>query len=126
MKAIYCVMLVSAGLGLSSLQPLNAQAVSSAEIHGVVTDPSGAIIAGAQVKATQSETGQVRTTVSNRWMRKATCTEAVRGTSEFSRRRENTWAPSSRRRRQPIAPGVMTASRSTSPPEQGCTGSSLP
>jgi Carboxypeptidase regulatory-like domain len=65
MKAIYCVMLVSAGLGLSSLQPLNAQAVSSAEIHGVVTDPSSAIIAGAQVKARQSETGQVRTTVSN-------------------------------------------------------------
>jgi hypothetical protein len=65
MKAIYCVMLVSAGLGLSSVQPLHAQAVSSAAIHGVVTDPSGATIAAAQIKATQSETGQARTTLSN-------------------------------------------------------------
>ena len=65
MKAIHLVVLASAALGLSSLQPLNAQAVSSAEIHGVVTDPSGAIIAGAQVKATQAQTGQVRTTASN-------------------------------------------------------------
>ncbi len=55
MKAIYLVV-VSVGLGLCSLQPLNAQAVSNAEIHGVITDPSGAVIAGAQVKATQSET----------------------------------------------------------------------
>ena len=65
MRAIYLVVLATAGLGLSSLQPLHAQAVASAEIHGVVTDPSGAVIAGAQVKATQSETGQMRTTVSN-------------------------------------------------------------
>ncbi len=65
MKAIYLVVLASAVFWLGSLQPLQAQAVSNAEIHGVVTDPSGAVIAGAQIKATQSETGQMRTTVSN-------------------------------------------------------------
>jgi hypothetical protein len=32
MKAIYRVVLASAGLGLCSLEPLNAQAVASAEI----------------------------------------------------------------------------------------------
>jgi hypothetical protein len=65
MKAIYRVVLACAGLGLCSLQPLNAQAVASAEIHGAVSDPSGAVIAGAQIKATQSGTGRAHTTVSN-------------------------------------------------------------
>jgi hypothetical protein len=65
MKAIGFFVLVSAGLGLFSVRPLNAQAVASAEIHGVITDPSGAVIAGAQIKATQSDTGGIRTTVSN-------------------------------------------------------------
>ena len=42
-----------------------AQAVASAQIHGAIADPSGAVIANAQIKATQTETRQVRTTLSN-------------------------------------------------------------
>lgn len=41
-----------------------AQAVSNAQLHGTVTDPSGAFVAGAQVKVTQTDTGQVRATAS--------------------------------------------------------------
>jgi Carboxypeptidase regulatory-like domain len=41
-----------------------AQAVANAEIHGVVQDASGAVVSGAQVKATQIETGYTQTTVS--------------------------------------------------------------
>jgi hypothetical protein len=43
---------------------LRAQAVANAEIHGVITDVSGAFVPGAQVRATQTDTGYVRTTVS--------------------------------------------------------------
>ncbi|MGH9352384.1 MAG: carboxypeptidase regulatory-like domain-containing protein, partial [Terriglobia bacterium] len=42
-----------------------AQAVASAQIHGVITDPSGGVIPGAQVQATETNTGQLRATVSN-------------------------------------------------------------
>ena len=42
-----------------------AQAVAIAEIDGYVTDPSGQAIAGAQVKATNVDKGQVRETVSD-------------------------------------------------------------
>jgi hypothetical protein len=65
MKGIYFVVLSCAGLGLSTPQPLNAQAVANAEIHGVISDPSGAVVAGAQIRATQTETGGARTAVSN-------------------------------------------------------------
>jgi len=41
-----------------------AQAVANAQIRGVITDSSGAVVPGAAVKATQTDTGQVRTTVS--------------------------------------------------------------
>jgi hypothetical protein len=41
-----------------------AQAVANAEIRGVITDVSGAVVPGAQVKATQTETGRLRSTVS--------------------------------------------------------------
>lgn len=41
---------------------LRAQEVSSALIRGVVTDPTGAAVAAAQVKATHTDTGRVRTT----------------------------------------------------------------
>ena len=41
-----------------------AQAVANASIHGVVSDPSGAVIAGAKIKATQTSMGQVRETSS--------------------------------------------------------------
>jgi hypothetical protein len=43
----------------------NAQAVSIAELGGTVTDPSGAPISGAQVRATETEKQQVRNTVSD-------------------------------------------------------------
>src|ERR1700754_3778927 len=42
-----------------------AQAVANAEIHGTVQDSSGAGVSGAQVKATQTDTGYVQTTVSS-------------------------------------------------------------
>jgi hypothetical protein len=42
-----------------------AQAVANAQIHGVITDSSGAVVPGARVKATQTETGQVRNTPSD-------------------------------------------------------------
>src|SRR5258708_1200804 len=43
---------------------VRAQAVANAQMHGVVTDASGAAVPSAQIKATQTETGQVRTTAS--------------------------------------------------------------
>jgi hypothetical protein len=48
---------------LSTVERGFAQAVANAQIHGVVTDPSGAVVPGVQVRATQTETGQSRTTV---------------------------------------------------------------
>ena len=41
-----------------------AQAVNNAQIHGMVLDQSGAAVVGAQITATQKETGQIQTTVS--------------------------------------------------------------
>ena len=48
-------------LGLASA--IWAQAVSTSQVSGTVQDATGAAIAGAQVKLTQTETAQVRTTV---------------------------------------------------------------
>ncbi len=53
-----------AALLLSSPTLALAQAVANAQIHGVISDPTGAVISGVQIKATQTETGQLRTTVS--------------------------------------------------------------
>ncbi len=41
-----------------------AQAISTSQVRGVIKDPSGAAVAGAQVKLTQTATGAVRTTIS--------------------------------------------------------------
>jgi hypothetical protein len=41
-----------------------AQGGSSAQIHGVVQDPSGAAVPGAEIKATQTAIGAVRTVTS--------------------------------------------------------------
>src|SRR6266851_5756628 len=41
-----------------------AQSVGGAQISGVITDPTGAVVPNVQVKAIQTDTGQVRTTVS--------------------------------------------------------------
>ena len=51
-------------LVLASPSRVHAQAVANAQIHGAVNDASGAAIPAAQVKATQVETGQLRTAVS--------------------------------------------------------------
>ena len=42
-----------------------AQAISTSQIRGTIQDMSGAAVAGAQVKATQTDTGVVRTTVTS-------------------------------------------------------------
>ena len=39
------------------------QAVNNAQIHGLVTDPKGGAVTGAQIKATQVDTGAVRSTL---------------------------------------------------------------
>lgn len=41
-----------------------AQAVANAEIHGIVQDASGAVVPGAQIRATQIDTGRVQATTS--------------------------------------------------------------
>src|SRR6266851_4039514 len=42
-----------------------AQAVANATIHGIVADATGAVIPNAQIKARQTDIGQVRSTASN-------------------------------------------------------------
>ena len=49
---------------LSALTAAAVWAQATAQIHGVVADQSGAAIAGAMVKATQTETGLTRTVTS--------------------------------------------------------------
>jgi hypothetical protein len=56
--------MIGVTLTLSTRDPAAAQAVANAAMHGVVSDASGAVIPGAQVKATQTNTGQARETVS--------------------------------------------------------------
>src|SRR5215831_2435164 len=43
---------------------LHAQSVGGAQIAGVITDPSGAVVPDALVNAVQNNTGQIRTTTS--------------------------------------------------------------
>src|SRR5690348_632226 len=57
MKAI----LISIALGLSSIA---VWAQGTSQIQGVVKDTSGAVIGGAEVKATQTDTGITRTVMS--------------------------------------------------------------
>src|SRR5438128_2235035 len=56
--------LALSALILSACHQANAQSVVGAQISGVVTDPSGAVIPTAQIRATQTESGQTRTTAS--------------------------------------------------------------
>ena len=42
-----------------------AQAVSTSQINGTVQDGSGAVLPGAEITATQTETGAVRMTLSD-------------------------------------------------------------
>src|SRR5215467_6718068 len=50
---------------LCSVPQFRAQAVAVAQIGGVVSDPAGMVIAGAQVSMTDTEKGQVHTAVSD-------------------------------------------------------------
>jgi hypothetical protein len=50
---------------LCSVPQLRAQAVAVAQIGGVVSDPAGMVIAGAQVSMTDTEKGQVHTAVTD-------------------------------------------------------------
>jgi Carboxypeptidase regulatory-like domain len=50
---------------LSCLSCAQAWAQASAQISGIVKDPSGAVLPGAEITATQTETGIARMTVSN-------------------------------------------------------------
>jgi hypothetical protein len=51
-------------LSLTSGSTAFAQAVANAQIHGQVHDASGAVIPGAKITATQTETGHTQTTSS--------------------------------------------------------------
>jgi hypothetical protein len=62
MKGIASIGCMIAALFLFGDRPARAQAVAGAAIHGSVTDPSGAALPNAEVKATQTNTGQSRTT----------------------------------------------------------------
>ena len=56
--------LLGAALALFHPSAAPAQAVANAEIRGVISDSSGAWCRRRKIKATQTETGQVRTTLS--------------------------------------------------------------
>ena len=51
-------------LALMAPGKVSAQAVNNASIHGVVQDTTGAVVANAQVKAIQTDTGRVQTAIS--------------------------------------------------------------
>lgn len=57
-------LLLSVGTVLLGPERSFAQAVSNAQIQGLITDASGALVPGAEVKAIQTDTGQTRSTVS--------------------------------------------------------------
>ena len=59
MRHLIAVLLIA-----GCLNHVHAQAVSNATIHGDVTDSAGASVPNAQVKATQTATGQVTNTAS--------------------------------------------------------------
>ena len=52
------------GLAMAVLpSSLPAQAVNNAQIHGVIQDATGAVVSGAEVRATQADTGRSQTAV---------------------------------------------------------------
>jgi Carboxypeptidase regulatory-like domain/TonB dependent receptor len=66
MKLIRVVLvLIAAALFAAGSQPLMAQTPSTGAVAGTVTDPSGAVIAGATVTLTDTGTGQTRTTTTD-------------------------------------------------------------
>ncbi len=64
MNRIPCRIVIGVLASLFAASGLYAQAVANAEIHGSITDASGAGVPDAQIKATQTEMGRVTSTVS--------------------------------------------------------------
>lgn len=60
----HCATLIVVAWMLCAATLVFGQAVNIAQIHGAVTDPTGAAVIGAQVKAIHTDTGLVRETVS--------------------------------------------------------------
>jgi Carboxypeptidase regulatory-like domain/TonB dependent receptor len=60
----YCATLIVFVWALCATTLVFGQAVNNAQIHGTITDSTGAAVIGAQIRATQTLTGLVRTTVS--------------------------------------------------------------
>lgn len=58
---LFCVVLLAAAFLLTSAQFTMAQTAETGALSGTVTDPSGGVIAGATVLATNTGTGQART-----------------------------------------------------------------
>ncbi len=56
---------IVAVLVIAACSCVGAWSQGTAQISGIVTDQSGAILPGAEVSATQTETGIVRNTISN-------------------------------------------------------------
>src|SRR5215469_16585706 len=65
MKVVRFFLFAIAVLGLISASPFYGQSVTSGDIAGVVTDPSGAVIPNAKVTATNDATGAVQNTNTN-------------------------------------------------------------
>jgi hypothetical protein len=62
----FCVTVLTLSAVILTISlPLHGQAVANAQMHGMVADASGAVVKDAQIKATQTDTGQVRTTTSD-------------------------------------------------------------
>jgi hypothetical protein len=60
----YCATLIVFVWALCAATLVFGQAVNNAQIHGAIADPTGAAVVGAEIRATQTLTGLVRTTVS--------------------------------------------------------------
>src|SRR5262249_53799929 len=63
LKSLIVSLSICGVIGISEVR-LNAQAVAGAQIAGIVTDPAGAAVPGAQLTATQTETNTSYSAVS--------------------------------------------------------------
>ncbi len=64
--ARFCLTALAIALLLVSSTPIHAQTtISTGSINGTITDPSGAVVAGAKITITNKATGQVVATASN-------------------------------------------------------------
>src|SRR5580704_14932244 len=65
-KLLSGALAICAGLAtLTMVHTASGQSTSTAQINGVVQDPSGAAVVNAQIKATEIDTGSLHTTTSN-------------------------------------------------------------